>query len=66
MRLTIPLAFLAVAAVTLGAPRPAEAIIFKDVSAFLQRNAHYLIQFRQLLGAARDTRKTLLSAYAGL
>lgn len=48
------------------APRTAEAFVFKDVSAFLQRNAHYIIQFRQLLSTARDTRETLLNAYAGL
>jgi hypothetical protein len=46
--------------------RPAEAFIFEDVAAFLQRNAHYLIQFRQLLGAMRDSRATLMAAYAGL
>jgi hypothetical protein len=50
----------------LANPRAAQALVFKDVSAFLQRNAHYILQFRQLLGAARDTRETLLSAYAGL
>jgi hypothetical protein len=51
---------------TMASAREAEALVFKDVAAFLQRNAHYLIQFRQLLGATRDTRKTLLAAYAGL
>ena len=50
----------------LGQPGSAEALVFKDVSAFLQRNAHYLIQFRQLIGAAQDSRRTLLAAYAGL
>ena len=54
------------AAVILMRPGHAEAFVFKDVAAFLQRNAHYLVQFRQLLSAARDTRKTLLDAYAGL
>jgi hypothetical protein len=47
-------------------PGAASAFVFKDVSAFLQRNAHYLIQFRQLLSAAQDSRRTLLAAYAGL
>ena len=51
---------------TMASAREAEALVFKDVAAFLQRNAHYLIQFRQLLAATRDTRKTLLAAYAGL
>jgi hypothetical protein len=50
----------------LGRPKRAEALVFKDVAAFLQRNSHYLIQFRQLLSAAKDTRRTLLDAYTGL
>lgn len=45
---------------------PAEALVFKDVAAFLQRNAHYIVQFRQLLSAAQDSRRTLMAAYAGL
>jgi hypothetical protein len=49
-----------------GKPRAAEAFVFEDVSAFLQRNAHYLIQFRQLISVAQDSRRTLLAAYAGL
>ena len=54
------------ALVVAGSPRRAEALVFKDVAAFLQRNAHYLIQFQQLLSATRDSRKALLAAYAGL
>jgi hypothetical protein len=50
----------------LAKPGSAHALVFKDVSAFLQRNAHYLVQFRQLLSAAQDSRRTLLAAYAGL
>lgn len=46
--------------------QPAEALVFKDVAAFLQRNAHYIVQFRQLLSAAQDSRRTLMAAYAGL
>jgi hypothetical protein len=55
-----------VVGLALGQPKKAEAFLFEDVSAFLQRNAHYILQFRQLLSAARDTRETLLSAYEGL
>jgi hypothetical protein len=65
MRRLVVIAGLALVVLT-GHPRTANALVFKDVAAFLQRNAHYLIQFRQLIGAAKDTRQTLLSAYAGL
>jgi hypothetical protein len=65
MRLKRAVLVVVVAGILGHAPR-AEAIVFKDVAAFLQRNGHYLIQFRQLLAAARDTRSTLLKAYAGL
>ena len=54
------------ALVVTRSPRRAEALVFKDVAAFLQRNAHYLIQFQQLLSATRDSRRALLAAYAGL
>lgn len=59
-------ALLAGSVALIARPQPAEALVFKDVAAFLQRNSHYLIQFRQLLSAAKDTRRTLLDAYAGL
>ena len=66
MRLRWTLLVCSLAATVMFHARPAEALVFKDVAAFLQRNAHYLIQFRQLLSAARDSRKTLMDAYAGL
>jgi hypothetical protein len=59
--------FLAVLLGALGpGARSAWAFPFEDIAAFLQRNAHYILQFRQLLSAARDTRESIMKAYEGI
>jgi hypothetical protein len=52
--------------VMMGGALPAWAFPFEDIAAFLQRNAHYILQFRQLLSAARDTRESIMKAYEGI
>jgi hypothetical protein len=60
------LALAAFLAASFAFERTASAVIFEDLSAYLQRALHYLVQFRQLVGAAKDMRETFINVYQGL
>jgi hypothetical protein len=66
MRLSRWLGTVAVVAAVTAVPRPAQALVFEDISAYLQRALHYVVQFREMMAATNDTKNTLMGAYTAI